>query len=103
MNKEYLNALFEYKDGKFHQRVRPINTKVVRAKWAAKITRSGEILCSGGGIGIYQDKVSIMNEDIWTGGNCPPLKTGDLAIASWTYETVNGHNVTISGEVKIGS
>jgi hypothetical protein len=91
----------EYREGNFHQKVVPINAKVVRAKWAAKISRNGTHLCSGGSEAPYDGKSLSMTASQWTGDDCPALKTGDVAFASWTYENVDGKNITISGEIVI--
>lgn len=94
-------ASLEYKEGKFHQKITPINAKVVRADWAAKITRDGKHLCSGGATAPYEGKMLSMTPSQWTGDNCPSLKKGDVAFASWTYENVNGKNITIYAEIII--
>lgn len=87
----------DFQGGKFVQHVRPVNTISLRMKWGAKITRNGEIICSGGGVSTYTDKRVTMTPKVWTGEECPILQVGDVAEASWTYETVNGNNVIISG------
>lgn len=91
----------EYRDGRFTQDIRVLNADAVRAEWAAKIMRGTDILCAGGGTSTYQGKLVTMAPDVWVGDNCPPLEAGDMAFASWTYENVNGKNVTISGELEI--
>lgn len=90
-----------YQNGKFIQHIKPINTDAIRMKWAAKIERNGEIICSGGNVSTYLNKPSLMTPNTWTGDDCPVLKNGDVAYASWTYETVDGYNVTISGQLPL--
>ena len=91
----------DYKDGDFEQLVVPINTDVVRAKWAAQIIRNGRPICGGGGTAPYTGEKKYMDANTWTDDECPTLIAGDRAIASWTYENVDGKNITISGEVVI--
>lgn len=91
----------DYNAGMFHQLVRPINADAVRAEWAAKITRNGVHLCSGGSVSLYTGTSISMTPSQWTGDECPVLQAGDSAFASWTYENVDGKNITISSEVII--
>lgn len=95
----------EYKNGKFHQLVIPVNADVVPARWTARITRGNEIICSGGDDAPYDgDKYSepaIMTPAIWTGQIGCKVELGDVALATWTYKNINGHYVTLSSQFTI--
>ena len=92
-------VFLKFENGRFHQHIKPINISELRMEWAAKISRNGEIICSGGDVSVYTDQVAIMNPNIWTDDDCPPLQSGDVATASWTYKNVDNHNVTFGVEI----
>lgn len=91
----------EYQSGFVKQNIQPINSEAVRAEWAAKFTRSGRVLCAGGGASNYDGTVHEFTPSEWTGQDCPVLQAGDIGSASWTYKDVNGNLITISGKVEV--
>ena len=94
-------AELKYEDGKFIQRIVPINAPRVPAQWTAEINRNGSQICGGSGFANYEGVEQIYSPNDWTGDNCPELKTGDFAIATWKYQDVNDNNIIVTREVVI--
>jgi len=92
----------EYKKGMFGQAFE-VEGGIIQADWAAEITRSDMSLCAGGGTAPYEGRSELeyYYPDKWTGDTCPSLQVGDVARAVWTYRTVDGLFVSISGEITI--
>lgn len=83
------------------QNIQPINTPALKAEWAAKFIRNGEVICAGGGKSNYDGTIHRFTPNDWTGDDCPPLLPGDIGSASWTYRDVSGQFVTIAGRIEI--
>ena len=93
---------FRYKDGEFHQHHEVFGRAALIADWAAKVTRDGQILCSGGGTSSYAGSPVHMSADYWTGDDCPELMAGDTAQATWEWKTGEGFVAGISATLTIG-
>jgi len=92
----------EYSEGMFGQAFE-VEGGIIQADWAAEIVRDNISLCSGGGKAPYEGRSELeyYTPDKWTGDTCPALQSGDVARAVWTYRTVDGLFVSISGEITI--
>ena len=91
-----------YEHGEFGQSFE-VSGGAIKAEWAAEVIRGNRQLCLGGGQAPYEGKSEIkyFTPDQWTGSECPELQTGDIGRAVWTYRTIDGLFVTISGEIVI--
>lgn len=92
---------FRYEDGQFHQHHEIFGRASIIANWAAKVTRDGEIICSGGGVSSYAGGPVHMGADHWVGDDCPELQAGDIAQASWEWKTSKGLVEGISATLTI--
>ena len=97
----------KYEDGEFVQWLE-VEGGPIQADWAAKITRIGDdgnrrFVCAGGGRAPYDGSPSPrMDPSFWTGGNCPEIRPGDHAHASWEYRDAEGIIHRLSAEIVIG-
>lgn len=92
----------EYKNGLFTQEHRVKGADKVPAQWTAQIKRGTKPLCQGSGSGIYETKKpSTMDPNDWTDDDCPALKKGDVATATWEYKTGEGFTTLIGGRIVI--
>lgn len=91
-----------YEDGVVFQHHEVFGRDAIIGQWAAKITRDGLIVCSGAGGSTYRGKRVAMTPTVWTGDDCPPLKPGDVAEASWEWTGNDGVRQSISAEFMIG-
>lgn len=87
--------------GLFEQHLIPRGPDVIRGEWAAAIYRGDRQLCSGGNNAPYIGRPQEFSANEWTGGNCPDLKSGDLAVVSWDYKDSHGNTITISRTFEI--
>lgn len=79
----------EYKNGDIYQDVRIFGRESIRGEWAAKFTRDGRILCAGGGVSSYNGEPIHMDPSTWVNDDCPDIKTGDVAAATWEWQIGN--------------
>lgn len=79
----------------------------IEARWSANISRLVDgglvILCEGHGTepGIYRGEITPYSPSEWTGGDCPPLESGDVGEASWTYLNEHGLRIIITGHFTV--
>lgn len=91
----------EYSDGEFRQKVIPTGAPVVKAAWTAQILRDDRPICEGHGVAPYDGTEKIMDADYWTGGVCPEILAGDVAVAAWQWTDEKGLVRTISARLII--
>ena len=78
------------------------------ASWVARITRIEDglnrKLCAGAGDAqaIYTGVDSTWTVNDWVGDECPPLQSGDILAAAWTYTNEFGYLVTTTGSFVVG-
>ena len=92
----------EYINGQFVQQHEVFGVDVIDARWSAQILRDGVPLCGGAGDAPYDGgRAKRMVPDIWAGDDCPDLKPGDVALATWRWVDESGTVRRISGEITI--
>ncbi len=92
----------QYSDGKVSQEMEVFGTDQIVADWAAKMMHGRELLCAGGGSGVYTDDgVTSMDLNIWVGDDCPKPENGDRLVAAWEYIGPDGVVCRLGGEMQI--
>lgn len=95
---------------KIFQDVRSATPNSIRARWSAKITRGGRIICVGGGIAPYEGLLSgsraYFTPIDWAGqtpnNTCPEgLQRGDVLLANWEHSDGSGLVRSVSKTIRI--
>lgn len=88
-----------YENGRILQLVEPTSGPGLQAIWTAEITRDGELICAGSGVGDYTPRIVPLRftPSQWVGDACGPLLTGveHQASASWQWLDERGRPQTL--------
>lgn len=81
----------EISAGEVRQHILPRGADSIAATWAAKFTRADRVLCAGSGGSNYTGAPTRFTPSEWVGRDCPEIRPGDMASATWEWRDDHGH------------